>query len=53
MDDLYAVLLALDLGHVERLILVDDPNQLPPIGVGRPFADLLGVLDEPSSEADL
>lgn len=52
MDDLCAVLLALDLGHVERLILVGDPNQLPPIGVGRPFADLLGVLDEPSSEAE-
>jgi hypothetical protein len=52
MDDLYAVLQALDLGHVERLILVGDPNQLPPIGVGRPFADLLGVLDEPSSEAE-
>jgi hypothetical protein len=50
MDDFYAVLRALDLGHVERLILVGDPNQLPPIGVGRPFADLVGVLDEPSSE---
>ena len=49
MDDLYAVLLALDLGHVARLILVGDPNQLPPIGVGRPFANLVGVLDEPSS----
>ena len=33
MDDLYAVLLALDLGHVQRLVLVGDPNQLPPIGV--------------------
>ena len=32
MDDLYAVLRALDLGHVARLILVGDPNQLPPIG---------------------
>jgi hypothetical protein len=50
MDDLYAVLRALDLGHVERLILVGDPNQLPPIGAGRPFADLIGVLDEPSCE---
>ena len=46
MDDLYAVLLALDLGHVQRLILVGDPNQLPPIGVGRPFADLVAFLDE-------
>jgi hypothetical protein len=53
MDDLYAVLRALDLGHVERLILVGDPNQLPPIGVGRPFADLVGVLDEPSSDDEI
>lgn len=45
MDDLLAVLFALDLGHVERLILVGDPNQLPPIGVGRPFADLVARLD--------
>jgi ATP-dependent exoDNAse (exonuclease V) alpha subunit len=45
MDDLLAVLLALDLGHVERLIMVGDPNQLPPIGVGRPFADLVAKLD--------
>lgn len=45
MSDLVAVLLAFDLGHVERLILVGDPNQLPPIGVGRPFADLVEYLD--------
>lgn len=45
MDDLLAVLLALDLGHVTRMILVGDPNQLPPIGVGRPFADLVAHLD--------
>lgn len=52
MEDLYAVLRGLDLGHVERLILVGDPNQLPPIGVGRPFADLVGVLDEPSDDTE-
>ena len=52
MDDLYAVLQALDLGHVERLLLVGDPNQLPPIGVGRPFADLVGVLDEPRTDEE-
>lgn len=52
MDDLFAVMEALDLGHVERVILVGDPNQLPPIGVGRPFADLIGVLDEPNTEAE-
>jgi len=32
MDDLLAtLLLALDLAHVERVILVGDTNQLPPI----------------------
>lgn len=45
MDDLCAVLEALDLAHVQRLILVGDPNQLPPIGVGRPFADLVSELE--------
>lgn len=45
MDDLLATLLALDLVHVQRIILVGDPNQLPPIGVGRPFADLVAYLD--------
>jgi len=41
MDDLYAVIQALDLTHVQRIILVGDSNQLPPIGIGRPFADLI------------
>lgn len=45
MDDLVAVLEALDLAHVQRLILVGDPNQLPPIGVGRPFADFVSYLE--------
>ncbi|MRD47435.1 AAA family ATPase [Caenimonas koreensis DSM 17982] len=49
MDDLLAVLLALDLTHVKRMILVGDPNQLPPIGVGRPFADLVAHLDSANS----
>jgi ATP-dependent exoDNAse (exonuclease V) alpha subunit len=44
MDDLLAVLNTLDLTHVTRIILVGDPSQLPPIGVGRPFADLVGHL---------
>jgi hypothetical protein len=52
MDDLFAVLAALDLGHVQRLILVGDPNQLPPIGVGRPFADLAAFLETTSLLAD-
>jgi ATP-dependent exoDNAse (exonuclease V) alpha subunit len=45
MDDLYAVLLALDLAHVQRIVLVGDPNQLPPIGMGRPYADFVAFLD--------
>ena len=45
MDDLVAVFVALDLAHVERVILVGDPNQLPPIGVGRPFSDLVCYLE--------
>jgi AAA domain/UvrD-like helicase C-terminal domain len=28
----------------DRLILVGDPRQLPPIGVGRPFVDIIGHL---------
>ena len=52
MDDLYAVLQALDLVHVQRVILVGDPNQLPPIGVGRPFADLVGSLELAAQSTD-
>jgi ATP-dependent exoDNAse (exonuclease V) alpha subunit len=44
IDDLLAVFEALDQAHVLRIILVGDPNQLPPIGPGRPFADLVGFL---------
>jgi len=40
--DLFGTLLrALDSGPLSRLILVGDPNQLPPIGPGRPFADVI------------
>ncbi len=52
LDDLAAVVQALDMAHVERLILVGDPNQLPPIGVGRPFADLVEHLDEARASAE-
>jgi hypothetical protein len=30
-----------NLSKVERLILVGDPRQLPPIGAGRPFVDIV------------
>ena len=36
------------LGGVERIILVGDPSQLPPIGAGRPFVDIVKLL-EPES----
>lgn len=37
---------ALTLDMVKRLVLVGDPNQLPPIGPGRPFVDLVAWLRE-------
>src|SRR5690606_36278087 len=52
MDDLVAILEALDLAHVQRLILVGYPNQLPPIGVGRPFADLVSYLATTDAQSD-
>lgn len=52
MDDLSAFLEALDLAHVQRIILVGDPNQLPPIGVGRPFADFVASLEESAESTD-
>lgn len=32
------------LGKAKRIIFVGDPNQLPPIGAGRPFVDLVNLL---------
>lgn len=48
-EQLAAVLHAL-LG-VERLILVGDPRQLPPIGAGRPFLDIVRRLAPANVEA--
>ncbi|MFV8749880.1 AAA family ATPase [Nannocystaceae bacterium ST9] len=45
MDLLGALFRAVDLNHVQRLILVGDPNQLPPIGPGRPFVDIIAWLE--------
>ncbi len=52
MDTLLAIFEALDMGHVKRVILVGDPNQLPPIGVGRPFADLIASLEACAESED-
>ena len=43
-DQLAAALDALDPATVQRLILVGDPRQLPPIGAGRPFVDMIRQL---------
>lgn len=42
-EDMIAALLQ-SLAGVHRLILVGDPRQLPPIGAGRPFADIVAHL---------
>lgn len=34
------------LSKAKRIIFVGDPNQLPPIGAGRPFIDLVNLLKE-------
>ena len=46
LDDFYYVFKALSLSTVQRIILIGDPYQLPPIGPGRPFADLCTYLEK-------
>ena len=36
--------------NVERLVLVGDPRQLPPIGAGRPFVDIVRELEPANVE---
>lgn len=49
--DLLAVLLkALKREEIRRLVLVGDPNQLPPIGPGRPLVDLVAWLEQSGHE---
>lgn len=45
VKDFYVLLQALDLQIVSRIILIGDQYQLPPIGAGRPFADLCVYLE--------
>ena len=42
-EEMLAALLE-SLAGVDRLILVGDPRQLPPIGAGRPFVDIIAHL---------
>ena len=45
VNDFFVLLHALDLQTVSRIILIGDQYQLPPIGAGRPFADLCTYLE--------
>ena len=50
-DQFAATLDAIETTTIERLILVGDPRQLPPIGAGRPFVDIIRYLtDSPAEE---
>jgi exodeoxyribonuclease V alpha subunit len=46
-----ALFRAINWNSVQRLIIVGDPNQLPPIGRGRVFADILAWLRKSHSDA--
>jgi len=37
---------AMDWDRVKRMVLAGDPNQLPPIGYGRPFYDIIAHLKQ-------
>ncbi len=55
-DQLAATIDAFDPSSVQRLIFVGDPRQLPPIGAGRPFVDMIRLLreqDNPHGLAEL
>ena len=39
------------LTNVERLVLVGDPRQLPPIGAGRPFVDIVKMIEPANVES--
>jgi ATP-dependent exoDNAse (exonuclease V) alpha subunit len=40
------------LSAIDRIILVGDPSQLPPIGAGRPFVDIVRLLAPEKSPAN-
>lgn len=51
LDLMAALCRAVNWKTVQRLILVGDPNQLPPIGRGRVFAELVDWLAEQQAES--
>jgi hypothetical protein len=44
-EEMFAALLQALRKNAKRIIFVGDPNQLPPIGAGRPFVDLVRHLN--------
>ncbi|MCM1541762.1 MAG: AAA family ATPase [Blautia sp.] len=49
-EEMFGALLQALRKKAQRIIFVGDPNQLPPIGAGRPFVDLVRCLDHDISE---
>lgn len=49
-EEMFAGILKLVDSHAVRIIFTGDPNQLPPIGAGRPFVDLITYLERVSPE---
>lgn len=54
-EAMFAGVLKLVEPHAVRIIFTGDQNQLPPIGAGRPFTDLIGYLKKkaPNNVAEL
>ena len=49
-EEMFAGILKLVDSHALRIIFTGDPNQLPPIGAGRPFVDFIYYLKRTSPE---
>ena len=45
-EEMFGALLQALKKSAQRIIFVGDPNQLPPIGAGRPFVDLVRMLNQ-------
>lgn len=45
-EEMFGALLQALRKNAQRIIFVGDPNQLPPIGAGRPFVDLVRMLNQ-------
>lgn len=49
-EEMFGALLQALRKNAQRIIFVGDPNQLPPIGAGRPFVDLVRKLNQDIKE---